>query len=135
MTRDEIEATIRDLYARRLNNDAAQVTGQFAADARFALSGDPAASRVACSVDGHENLCSLMANLVETWRWHDVKFHSIIIDGNRAAVNYKLTVTHVPSGQTVETDIVDVMTFSGDKIAEFTQYVDTAMAGKLCEIG
>lgn len=133
MIRDQIETTIRELYALRLRNNAAAVTGHFASDIRFALAGDASASRVAGGVDCHEDLCSMMAGLVDTWRWHDVAFHSIIIDGDRAAVRYRLTVTHVPSGQRVETDVVDVMTFAGDKIAEFTQFVDTAMAERLIQ--
>jgi len=131
MTRDQIETKIRELYAKRLRNDAALITEYFAPGIRFALSGDPAASRIAGGVDCHKDLCTMMETLVATWRWRNVDFHAIIIDGNRAAVHYRLKVTHAPGGQTFETDIADVMTFSGDKIVEFIQFVDTAMADGL----
>jgi ketosteroid isomerase-like protein len=131
MTRDQIETKIRELYAKRLRNDAASVTGYFGADVRFALCGDPAASRIACCVDCHDDLCAMMEGLVEAWRWREVAFRAIIIDGDRAAAHYRLTVTHAPSERTFETDIVDVMTFSGDKIVEFSEFVDTAMADGL----
>ena len=48
-----------------------------------------------------------------------------------AAVHYHLNVTHAPSGRNFETDIADIIRFEDGRIAEFTQFVDTALAASL----
>lgn len=131
MTRDLIESAIRDAYAARLKNDPDELAEMFSHCTRFTLSGDPEISRVAGVAEGREAVAGLLAALIANWRWKDCRIDSILVDGDHAAVRYRLTLDALPSGQTVETDIADFIRFSDGRIVEFTQFVDTALAARI----
>lgn len=126
-----METLVRSFYTRRLTNDPDAVIETFAPDARFIMAGSPAASRIAIRAETPEDMHGLVRILVGDWRWTGVDFHAIIIDENRAAVHYRLSTEHVPTGRTVESDLVDLMTVRDGKIAEFTEFVDTALAERV----
>ena len=72
-----------------------------------------------------------LRQLTETFSWDSVDVHDIIVEGDRAAVFYTLTITHTPSGETIETDVADRVMFRDGRIASFMEHIDTARANAL----
>lgn len=131
LDRSEIKATIRRAYQMRLANDPEGCMACVVPDVRYCIAGSPEHSPVAVRCEGQEAFRETLAALVETWRWKQIDFKRLLIDGGEAMVEYTLTLEHAPSGRRVTTDIVDTMTFSDGKIAVLTEYVDTALATAL----
>jgi ketosteroid isomerase-like protein len=60
-----------------------------------------------------------------------MELYNRVIDGNTAAVRYKLTTVFNPSGELITTEIVDVVKVSEGRVVEFHQFVDTAAIERL----
>lgn len=131
MTRDETEALIRQLYEIRKTNDAKLVAAHFTDDATYCITGCADHSPLPVSLAGREALDPALTSLAKNFSWDDVVYKDIIVEGDRAAVFYTLTITHTPSGETFSTDVADHVTFRDGKIASFTEHVDTARVNAL----
>lgn len=132
MKRDETEALLREMYAQRLANDLDQCVAYFAPTAMFELCGSEDASPIPCRCEGdHSAMRDLLTVLIDTWRWKDIEYLAFVIDGDSAVIRYRLTVEFVPLGETVTTEITDHAVLRDGKIAEFSEFVDTAMVASL----
>lgn len=131
MTSDETKALIRELYEIRKTNDAARVAAHFTDDAIYSITGCPNCSPLPMSLAGREALDPALTSLAENFSWEDVAYKDIIVEGDRAAVFYTLTITHTPTGESFSTDVADHVTFRDGKIASFTEHVDTARVNAL----
>lgn len=59
---------------------------------------------------------------------------SMTIDGDWAAVHYRLDAVFIPTGETVNSEVLDLLTVEDGKITSYVEFVDTAavvaLAGK-----
>jgi ketosteroid isomerase-like protein len=78
-----------------------------------------------------ESIRKQLEELIRVWQWRAFDPRAIVIDGGQIAVHYSLTATFTPTGQTVTTEVVDLITFDGFKVLTFTQFVDTAALAQL----
>lgn len=136
MNREKIRKAIDALYTIRLTNEAAGCLTSFADDATFALAGGNEIRALGPPVRGKKALQPFLAQLVNVWRWIAHEPLAVLIDGQSAAVRYRLTATHVPSGKEVVTEIMDHIVFDENaKIREMVQFVDTAAIERLSKGG
>lgn len=127
MTREKIRKAVDALYATRLTNEPEACLKSFAEDGSFAIAGAKGIKGIGPLVRGKNAFKPMLAQLVATWRWTKVDPIAVLIDGQSAAVRYKLTTTHVPSGKSVVTEIMDHFVFDENaQIREMVQFVDTA---------
>ncbi|MEM1383364.1 MAG: nuclear transport factor 2 family protein [Pseudomonadota bacterium] len=129
--RAEIKGVLHALYAARLANDPRRVMAFFADNAVFELVGSVEASPIACRVEAPHALHSVMVALCETWEWRSLEVETMLIDGDQAAISYRLDVRHLPSGRVVQSQIVDIATLRGSEVVHFKEFVDTAMVLQL----
>lgn len=134
MSRAEMEKTIRDLYSARLNNNLEKTLNYFAMDSRFIIKGS-----VMLDVSMRPAIDRMLAELYEAWIWMQQDILRIVIDGDNAAVHYRLKVCFTPTGEILETEICDLLTFRAGKLAQLVEFIDTATAdraiGQLQEAG
>ncbi len=131
MDRTVIESLVDEMYSVRKSNDVARVLKLFSDEASFRMSGDTGPGRIASSDTGGEEFSEMMRTMVQTWRWLDHRILDRLIDGNNAAIRYRAKMVFTPTGQTVETDIFDLITFENGKIKKMVEFVDTAIATEL----
>ncbi len=131
MTKEETEALIRDLFETRKRNNAPLLERFFAEDATYGISGCAEHSPLCGSMEGRDAYMGALSSLTETFAWDDVDIHYIIIEDDRAAVFYTLTIRHIPSGEAMSTAVADRVVFRGDKIVTFIEHIDTARANAL----
>lgn len=131
MTRDEVERLIRDLFEARRSNDADLLDRFFTDDATYGISGCAEHSPLCGSMQGREAYMGALRSLTETFSWDGVDIHDIVVEGDRAAVFYTLTITHTPTGETIDTVVADRVTFQDGRIASFIEHIDTARATAL----
>ena len=129
-SRDDIERTLRDAYAARQLGDLDALGGIFAPHARFQMAGSRA-SPVAALAEGAEQYRPLLAGMVKTFEVLDHKIVSMLIDGSKAAVQWRARVRSAITGETVETDLFDLIELEGGRIRSFFEFCDTALAARM----
>lgn len=131
MSREDIKNAVKEVYAARLSNDLERVAALFALDSHFQLSGSAGASPIALCASNRESIVPVLAVLINTWKWIDQQILHLIIDGNQAAVHYKVSMEFRPTGHLIDTNICDLLAFRDGKLAQIIQFVDTALASSL----
>jgi len=131
MTRDEIESVVRKFYADRTTNDLDRTFETWADNASLDYAGCSSASPFPCHIEGLPAVREACAQVLKTWPWKKVDIQSLIIDGNKAAVHYRLTTGFSPTGEELETDVVDLITLKNGKIVGYVEFVDTAKVVQL----
>jgi ketosteroid isomerase-like protein len=131
MNRFEFEQWLQDFYEARLSNNADRCMQFFAAQSKFRLAGSANASSIARASDSLSAIRDQVTELVRVWTWKDMEIYNRVIDGDTAAVRYKLTTVFNPAGEVITTEIVDVVKVSERKVVEFHQFVDTAAIERL----
>jgi ketosteroid isomerase-like protein len=131
-SRNEIEQTLREVYAARKRGDLDGLGRVFAPNARFQLAGSNA-SPVATKVVGAEQYRALFAGLIKTFEVLDYTIVTMLIDGNSAAVQWRAKLRSSINGQTVETDLFDLIEVEGGQVTSFLEFCDTALAARLMQ--
>ena len=129
--RSEIERLLRDAYAARMRGDTDAVCACFAEAPHFAIAGAQQTSPIPVKVAERNAFRSLMDGLIKTFDFRDHEILSMVIDGSKAAVHWRVRVRAAPTGEEAVTEIVDVVTVENGKIASFVEFCDTALAARL----
>jgi len=131
-SRAQMEQAVRSLYAARQRGDLDGTLKDLAEDAVFAVNGRgtgvAAMSQDCC---GKTAVRETVGQLIDHWRFTDWKETSLLVDGDRLALQWSAHVTFVPTNKSAIIDAVDVITFRDGKIVEFRQSTDTAMVMSL----
>lgn len=131
-TRAQMEQTVKSLYAARVRGDLDETMKALADDAVFSLNGRgtgvAAMSQDCC---GKPSVREAVGQLIDNWRFDDWKETSVLVDGDRMAMHWTARATFVPTNKSAVLDVVDIITFRGDKIVEFRQSTDTALVMSL----
>jgi ketosteroid isomerase-like protein len=128
--REDMERTRRDAYAARQRGDLDALGRLFAPHARFQMAGS-SASPIATLVEGAEQYRPLLAGMIKTFEVLDHKVVSMLIDGSKAAVQCRANRRSAVTGETVDTDLFDLIEMEGGRITSFLEFCDTALAARM----
>jgi ketosteroid isomerase-like protein len=129
-SREDIERALRDVYAARQRGDLDAIGRIFAPHARFQMAGSNA-SPVAVRVEGAEQYRPLLAGMMKTFEVLDHQIVSMLIDGSKAAVQWRARLRSTITGETVETDLFDLIEMEDGRIRSFFEFCDTALAARM----
>jgi ketosteroid isomerase-like protein len=129
-SREDIERTLRDVYAARQRGDLDAIGRIFAPHARFQMAGSNA-SPVAVRAEGAEQYRPLLAGMMKTFEVLDHQIVSMLIDGSKAAVQWRARLRSTITGETVETDLFDLIEMEDGRIQSFFEFCDTALAARM----
>jgi ketosteroid isomerase-like protein len=130
MDRLLIEATLTAIYAARAANNAAGILAHFAPTAAYRIAGDSACCGMAQEYRG-DALPAALGVMCAIFQVQALDPGPMIIDGPRAAVPVRARFTFAPTGETVDTAMVDVWTFADGKVQAVEEYLDTAHLARL----
>ena len=119
--RVETEKLLHELYAARLRGDLRGVCDTFTADASFQIAGASNASPLAISAHGVDRFRPLLAIMLKTFKLSNLEILSMLIDGAKAAVHWRVSILSRITGATVMTELVDVIEVRDGKIASYTE--------------
>jgi len=128
--RDEIERTLRDAYAARQCGDLDALGRIFAPHAKFQMAGSNE-SPVATLAQGAEQYRPLLVGMIKTFEVLDYQIVSMLIDGSKAAVLWRAKIRSSITGETVETDLYDLVEIENGQISSFFEFCDTALVTRL----
>jgi len=130
--RAQMEKTLREAYAARKRGDLDALGAAFAPHARFQMAGSNV-SPIAQKVVGADQYRPLLAGMIRTFELLDYTIVRMLIDGNMAAVQWHAKMRSSITGQTVETDLFDLIEMEDGRIASFLEFCDTALAARLMQ--
>jgi ketosteroid isomerase-like protein len=130
-TRAEIETLLRNLYAARVRSDLDAICRAFTPDARFELASSPLAGPPPLLATGVAQFRPAIAGLIKTFDFKDHAIVTMVVEGEQAAVRWRSTIRSSITGETVTTEVVDIIHFANGRIAAMTEFCDTALAARL----
>ncbi len=130
MTRAEMEACIRSLYAARQAGDCDGVMRHLCHGCAYEMMGDDGASPVPGRHEG-PMLRGAMETLVAAFPVEALRLESILVDGDKAAVEVAARLRFGPTGEVFDTRWASVFTFRDGVVVEVREYIDTARAAQL----
>jgi ketosteroid isomerase-like protein len=130
-TRADIETLLRDVYAARVRGDLDAICRAFTPDARFEMASSHLAGPAPVRAVGVAQFRPAIEGLIKTFEFKDHAIVTMVIDGEQAAVRWRSTMRSTVTGETVTTEVVDIIHFANGRIAAITEFCDTALAAHL----
>lgn len=129
--RANIEKLIKQAYAARAAKDLDAIARIFKPDATFQLAGSPAASPAAMRANGEAELRASVGALIGAFDFLELNVLASVIEDNKAAVHWRVKVKYNPTGEIHETELFDLWTVDGGRVASLVQFCDTALVAQL----
>ena len=115
-------------YAARQKGDLDGVMQAFCDNAQFRLNSTPAEPMLARSTESKQALRAAMGELIEQFEFSGMEILTCVVEGSTAAVHSKMKVKAKSTGNSMVTELFDLIEIKDGKIASFTQFFDTASA-------
>jgi ketosteroid isomerase-like protein len=122
INRLEIDRLLRELYAGRMRGDLEAVCRIFADDAKFQIAGPSHTTQISVSSVGIDELRSLLAVMLKTFKLSEHTILSMIIDGAKAAVHWRAKVHSRITGQRALTELVDIVEIRDGRITSYIEF-------------
>jgi ketosteroid isomerase-like protein len=129
--RHSMEKTLREAYAVRQRGKLDEIVDLFTPNARFVMAGTAGLTPLAMWAEGGDHLRSALEGMVKTFVLLDHKIVSILIDGDRAAVHWRARFKSSVTGETLDTELCDLVEVKDGRIASFHEFCDTAAGARL----
>jgi ketosteroid isomerase-like protein len=123
--RAQVEAFLRDAYAVRQRENLDEIIELFHPAGRFCVlnASEPTAGVQQCR--------AVLGGILDTFQLLDHSIHSIVIDGDKAAVYWRGKFRGRATGEVGETEMVDVIELKDERIVWMKSFFDTALAARL----
>lgn len=119
--RPAIEHLLRELHAARLDADLERLCALFCPDARLRIVGTSEGKPIAIAADGVAQIRTWLAMLLKTFRLSGYERLSTMIDGEQAAVHWRVQIRSKITGRLVPTELVDLIEARRGLIASHTE--------------
>ena len=120
--RHEIEGLIKELHAARLRGDLAGMCRVFAEDGAFQIVGSSNGQPIEIAETGLRKFRPWLAMLVKTFRLSGYSMLSLIVDPPHAAAQWRVQTLSKVTGQTVTTELVDLIEVRSAQIVRYSEY-------------
>jgi ketosteroid isomerase-like protein len=122
-----IESVIRATYAARTRGDLDGTMVNFADDAVFEFNGRGTnLSELSAKVLTARDIRPVMKQLIDGFGFSDWQEIALLVDGDRALLHWRATVTSPAHGKSAKFDVFDLVTIRDGKIVALHQSTDTA---------
>ena len=125
------EKMLREIYAARVNNDMETIERVFSPDVKFRMVGSPGHTDMAILAESFQEAQPMVEEMMKAFIMSDLNIRSIVIEGDRAVVHWWVKVESGKTGNVAHTELCDLIEFKDGRIVSFTEFCDTALAGRL----
>jgi ketosteroid isomerase-like protein len=129
--RCDIERIITEAYTARRTGDLDALGRIFSERTYFRLAGATGESPVAMSAVGAKQFKTRLQELITVFEWLDQTILSMVVEDSKAVVHWRGKIRSSATGETVETELVDIFGFENGRIASLVEFCDTALAARL----
>lgn len=120
--RDTFEELLRELHASRVDGDLERLCLLFAPDARLRIVGTSDGKAIGITAEGAADIRSWLTMLVKTFKLQQYQHLSTLIDGERAAIHWRVQIRSRITGQLVPTELVDLVEVRDARIVAHTEF-------------
>ncbi len=131
MSRDEIEAWLRRVYAVRAAGDVASAMAMMGPDTTYRMAGDAGTSPIPAVAQRGAALGAMLEAMCAAMPARSLELARVIVDGDTAAVEVRARLVFAPTGEEFDTSWVGLWTFRNGKPVEAVEYIDTARFAQL----
>jgi ketosteroid isomerase-like protein len=129
-SRGRKETMLRKFWQERVRHGSVALAAFCTQDCEIHLIGDPTAIPFARSHYGLEAACTLIDQIDMEFEYLSFDIRKILIDGDRAALQYGADVRHRGTSARGHVEMFDHMVLKDERIAVFTEFFDTAAAAR-----
>jgi len=122
MERRQIEQLLGELYAARVRGDLDALCRIFSKDAKFQIAGASHEKPVVIHANGMSEFRPWLALLIKTFRLIDQTTLSTLIDGERAAVHWRVHIHSRITGAMVLTELIDLVEVGDGQVTSYTEF-------------
>lgn len=120
--RQTIEQLVNDLHAARLDSDLERLCGLFADDAQLRIVGTSDGKPITIDAVGVEQIRRWLGMMVKAFRLSDYERLATIVDGERAAVHWRVQIRSKITGAVVPTELFDLIEAREARILRHTEF-------------
>jgi ketosteroid isomerase-like protein len=120
--RPEIERLLHGLYAARQRGDLDAVCASFSDSATFQIAGASNVSPIGVKSVGIDELRPLLGLMIKSFKLSDLTILSMMVDGVKAAVHWRVKVQSKITGTTILTELVDLVEVNDRHIASYIEF-------------
>lgn len=124
-SREEIEQLVTRFYAIRNAQDVDGTMACIDNSCTFRLVGTDGLDPLTRIADTPEKLRGAAEAFIAAWDISKLDNASLHVDGETAFVHRVGSATFMPTGATIETEIMDKITFRDGRVVEYLQFADT----------
>ncbi|KQW58982.1 MULTISPECIES: nuclear transport factor 2 family protein [unclassified Ensifer] len=128
--RTALEQTVHSLYAARDANDLEAMLACLHPTFSFRIVGSGRLGAMTQKVSNPEAVRSAFRGLVDAWDLSQMKTVQLDVDGNTVYAHRVGPIRFVPSDTWFDTEILDRLSFSDDRMADLTEFVDTLLVAE-----
>ncbi len=128
--RSSVEKLLHEAYAARVRGDIDAIGRIFADNARFEVAGSSQVSAIPARVEG-AGVRPLIGQMIKTFQMSEFRILSMVVEGSKAAVHWRVKVRSSVTGETADTQLVDIIEVKDGRIVSFVEFCDTALASRL----
>jgi ketosteroid isomerase-like protein len=122
--RSEIHCLLQELYAARVRSDLDGLCRIFSAEATFRIAGiSRHVSPIAVTAVGIREIREWLTLLLKTFQVNDQVIIAMIVENDRAAVHWRAKIYSRISGNTVPTELVDLVEVRDGKVVSYTEFL------------
>lgn len=114
MNRLEIENLLQQIYAARTAGQLDKLAALFAVDATFKIAGATDGKPISIAARGSAEIRTWLAVMLKTFKLSQFQTLSVVIEGSRAAVHWRVDIHSKITGVVVPTELVDLVEVSDD---------------------
>lgn len=130
-----VENAIRKVYDLRNDNDIEAIMGLLAPSCSFRIAGTDRLAAFTQRYDTPEILRGVFAALIRDWDLSGMRTASIHECGDTVFAHRVGKLRFISTDTTVDTEILDKITFKDGLIVDFVEFVDTYLLAKLAGMG
>lgn len=119
--RSSVEGLLRELYAARVAGELDRLCAVFAPDALLKISGSGDGKPIAIAARGAQEIRCWLGVLVKAFRLTRQEILLMVIDGPRAAVQWRAGIHSRITGVSVPTELVDVIEVRERRITSYVE--------------
>jgi ketosteroid isomerase-like protein len=120
--RAEVERLLRELHAARVAGELERLCGLFDPAARFRIAGTSDGKAVAIDASGASAIRPWLSMLLKTFRLSGYELLSSVIDGERAALHWRVDIHSRITGSRVSTELVDLVESRNQLITSYIEF-------------
>jgi ketosteroid isomerase-like protein len=122
MNRLDIEQLLGRLHTARTQGRLDELCALFADDASFKIVGSSDGKPIAIAAQGSAEIRAWLSVMLKTFKLTRYELLSMLVDGTRACVHWRVDIHSKITGVVVPTELVDLVEVRGERIAGYREF-------------